>query len=149
MIKISDIHPDVALKEVLDGKITVHTDADNTETLTVYEHAERPNKGLDNHFIDITINGVIRAMTYPLGVFRGNLAVGVYVRTKANGAVKQNHINEIISQLEEVLKYNKHGRYFFELSAGNIITPTSVNVTLGYSVTVLNVEWRMDEAESE
>lgn len=147
MTKISEIQPDVALKKALDGKIEVHTSEADTEPVKVYQHAERPDTGLDEQFIDITVNGVVRAMTHPLGVFRGNLAVAVYVKTKSDGSVKRNRENEIISQLEEYLKYNKHGRYFFEITAGNVITPTSVNVTSGYSVTVLNVEWRMDEAE--
>lgn len=145
MTNIADIQPDAELKQCLEGKITIQTSATDTTTLPVYRQGERPNTGLANEFIDININGVVRAMVHPLGLFRGNLAVSVYCKTQNNGVVKRNRVNAIVSQLEEYLKYRKIGKYFFELNPQNIITPTTINVTSGYSVTVLNVEWQMHD----
>ncbi len=143
MISIADIRPDAELKQCLEGKITIQTSAADYATLPVYKQGERPNTGLANEFIDININGVVRSKLQPLGLFYGNLAVSVYCKTQNNGVVKQNRVNAIVSQLEEYLKYRKYGKYFFELNPQNIITPTTINVTSGYSVTVLNVEWQM------
>lgn len=148
MINIADIQPDAELKRCLEGNITIQTSAADMATLPIYQQGERPNTGLADEFIDININGVIRSRTQPLGLFYGNLAVSIYCRTQNNGVVKRNRVSSIISQLEKYLKYRCHGRYFFELNPLNIITPTTINVTAGYSVTVLNVEWRMDENET-
>lgn len=145
MINIADIRPDAELKQLLEGKITIQLSAADYATLPVYQQGERPNTGLASEFIDININGVVRAKLQPLGLFYGNLAVSVYCKTYDNGAVNQIRVNSIVSQLEEYLKYRKSGRYFFELNPQNIITPTTINVTSGYSVTVLNVEWQMYE----
>lgn len=146
MINIADIRPDAELKQLLEGKITIKKAADADYTpIEVYQQGERPNTKLENEFIDININGVVRAKLQPLGLFYGNLAVSVYCKTYDNGAVNQIRVNSIVSQLEEYLKYRKSGRYFFELNPQNIITPTTINVTSGYSVTVLNVEWQMYE----
>lgn len=147
MINIADIQPDAELKRCLDGKIIIQTSATTTTTLPVYQQGGRPNTGLANEFIDININGVIRSMLQPLGLFRGNLAVSVYCKTQNNGAVNQVRVSSIVNQLEGYLKYKKYGKYFFELNPQNIITPTTINVTSGYSITVLNVAWWMSDDE--
>lgn len=146
MINIADIRPDAELKQLLKDKITIIKAAGaNPTAIDVYQQGERPNTKLADEFIDININGVIRSRTQPLGLFYGNLAVSVYCKTYDNGAVNQIRVSSIVSQLEEYLKYRKSGRYFFELNSQNIITPTTINVTSGYSITVFNVEWRMNE----
>lgn len=145
MINIADIRPDAELKRILDKQIVIEISEAETATLPVYQQGERPNTGLASEFIDININGVVRAKLQPLGLFYGNLSVSVYCKTYDNGAVNQIRVNSIVSQLEKYLKYRKSGRYFFELNPQNIITPTTINVTSGYSVTVLNVEWQMYE----
>lgn len=146
MINIADIRPDAELKQLLEGKITIKKAANADYTpIDVYQQGERPNTKLADEFIDININGVIRSRTQPLGLFYGNLAVSVYCKTYDNGAVNQIRVNSIVSQLEKYLKYRKSGQYFFELNPQNIITPTTINVTSGYSITVFNVEWHMNE----
>lgn len=148
MIKVADIRPDAELKKCLEGKISIQTSEWNITSIPVYQQGERPDTGLADEFIDINVNGTVRAMLHPLGLYRGNLAVSVYCKTQNNGVVKQSRVTSIISQMEEYLEYKRYGRYFFKLNADNIITPTTINVTSGYSVTVLNVEWRMNETEA-
>ena len=147
MINIADVQPDAELKKMLDGRIVIHTSDTDTATLKVYQHDERPNTELPDDFIDIMINGIVSSLTHPLGVFKGSVAVSVYCRTNSNGSVKRYRVSEIISQLDGLIKYVKSGDFFFNLNPDNIITPTSINVNSGYSVTVLNVEWRMNESK--
>ena len=148
MTSIAEIRPDSELKKCLEGNITIQISEEaDYATIPVYQHGERPNTGLADEFIDISINGVIRSKTKPLGLFYGNLAVSVYCKTQNNGVVKEYRVSEVVSKLEEYLKYRKYGKFFFELNPQNLITPTTINVSSGYSVTVLNVQWRMFESE--
>lgn len=145
MIDGAVIRPDKELKRMLEGNITIHTSVADTAPVTVYRHGERPNTGLPDHFIDISVNGVIPSLTFPAGVFRGNIAVSVYCRTNSNGSVNDKRIDEIVRQLWVAVDRRKSGDFFFSFDLSNVITPDSQNVTAGYSVTALNVEWTMYE----
>lgn len=137
----SEIRPDIALKELLEGKIILHRSAKESVKIDVYAQGERPMTGLSSEFVDILVNGTIRSLTKPIGVLRGNVAIGVYVRTYEDGSIFQYRVDSIVKQIEEKVSNAIHGDYFFEMNLDNIITPTTTNITSGYSTTILNVQW--------
>lgn len=137
----SDIRPDVALKELLDGNIVLQRSATEFADIKVYAQGERPNDGLDTEFVEILLNGSVRSLTKPIGVLRGNLALAVYVKTYDDGSVFQYRVDALLKLVEEKVSSVSSGDYFFEINPDNIITPTIANVTTGYSTTILNIEW--------
>lgn len=153
VFKDPNIHPDKALKRLLEGKVTIVAKrglAAEDVPVMVYGQAERPETELPDEFIDIMINGATRAMgANPTGLFRGSVALAVYCRAKSDGTVKRNRIDRMVSQVWRLTNGSKTGCYVFSLNPQNVITPASVNTTTGYSVTVLNVEWRADPEGQE
>ena len=137
----SEIRPDIALKQLLDKQIVLQKSATESVEIKAYAQGERPNTGLDDEFIEILFNGVVRAKTKPLGLFRGSLAVIVYVKTYDDGSVFQYRVDSILKQLEDTVSLVSYEDFFFEINPDNIITPTTVNITSGYSTTILNIEW--------
>lgn len=139
---IAQLAPDTALKELLDGQVYVQTSATKGYILKTYGQDERPNIGLDNEFIEIYNNGIVQSMTKPLGMFKGNLALVVYVRANSNMTAKKDRTMQILSQVEKLVSNKKSGDYFFEFNPTNVITPTTTNLTTGYATTVFNISWR-------
>lgn len=137
----SDIRPDLALKGLLEGSIILQKSKKEFVGIKVYAQGERPNAGLDSEFVEILLNGSIRSITKPIGVLRGNLALAIYVKTYDDGSVFQYRTDSIVKQIEERVSNVAVGNYFFEINPNNIITPITVNVTTGYSTTILNIEW--------
>ena len=85
----SDIRPDLALKELLEGNILLQKSDSDTVTIDVYAQGEAPHTGLASEFIEILINGVVRSITKPIGVLKGNLAVQVFVKSYEDGSFFQ------------------------------------------------------------
>ena len=137
----SEIRPDLALKVLLDGQIVLRKSATESVVIDVYAQGERPNTGLASEFVEILFNGAVRSLTKPIGVLRGNVVVSVYVKSYEDGSVFQYRVDSIMKQIEEKVSYASSGDYFFEINPDNIITPTTVNMTSGYSTTILNIEW--------
>ena len=140
-MKTSKIRPDLALKKILDGQILLQKSATESVLVKAYAHGERPTTGLEDEFVEILINGIVSSKTKPIGLIRGNLAVAVYVKTYEEGSVFQYRVDSILEQLEEKVSDLIADGFFFSFDLGNIITPTTVNVTSGYSATILNIEW--------
>ena len=109
--------------------------------IRVYAQGERPNDGLDTEFVEILLNGIVRSVTKPIGVLRGGLALAIYVKAYDDGSVFQYRVDSIMEQIEEKVSNVTSGDYFFKINPDNIITPTTVNVTTGYSITILNIDW--------
>lgn len=137
----SEIRPDLALKQILDTQIVLQKSATESVEIKAYAQGERPNTGLDDEFVEILINGAIRSQTKPMGLLRGSLAVIVYVKTYEDGSVFQIRVDSILKQLEQKVSNVTVDGFYFSLNLNNIITPTTVNVTSGYSTTILNIEW--------
>ena len=87
------------------------------------------------------INGLVRSVTKPLGFLKGNLALAVYVKAYDDGSVFQYRVDQILKLIEEKVSNKVSKDYFFEINPDNIITPTTVNVSTGYSTTILNIQW--------
>lgn len=137
----SEIRPDIALKKLLEGKIILQRSETEFADIKVYAQGERPNDGLDTEFVEILINGIVRSVTKPLGFLKGNLALSVYVKTYDDGSVFQYRLDQILKLIEERVSNIASEDYFFEINPDNIITPTTINVSTGYSTTILNIEW--------
>ena len=133
-------HPDKALKGILEGKVTVVAGHYEEYTIKVYAHGEMPTDKLPDEFIRIEHNGSIKTRTNPIGYLYGNLAVTVYVKAQGNGVVKNNRIDSILEQLQDIDGAVSEG-FHFRLSPDNIIAPTYIDPSSNYSLTVINVEW--------
>jgi hypothetical protein len=145
MIKLSELHPDKALETLLEGNVSIEISEEESRVALIYRQGERPNTDLGDEFIEILPNGVVRAMTKPMGVYRGNLAVILYCKAQSDGTVKFNRINSMLSQLESLVNYKSSGKFFFEINPSNVITPISYNSATGYTTMTLNVEWHTTE----
>lgn len=137
----SEIRPDLALKKLLDGNIILQKSETEFADVKVYAQGERPNDGLDSEFVEILLNGSIRSVTKPMGLLRGSIALAVYVKAYDDGSVFQYRVDALLKLIEEKVSSSAWGNYFFEINPDNIITPTTVNVTTGYSTTILNIDW--------
>ena len=137
----SEIRPDLALKNLLDGNIILQKSETEFADVKVYAQGERPNDGLDSEFVEILLNGSIRSVTKPMGLLRGSLVLAVYVKTYDDSSVFQYRVDALLKLIEEKVSPSTSENYFFEINPNNIITPTTVNVTTGYSTTILNIEW--------
>lgn len=133
-------HPDRALKELLDGVITIPTGRYSEATLKAYAHGEMPTDKLPNEFIKIELNGSVKSNVNKKGYLYGNIAVTVFVKALGTGVVKSKRLDEILGHLDEIDGKAIDG-YYFSISPDNIITPTYVDQSSGYSLTVINVEW--------
>lgn len=143
MSTLADLTPDIVLAALLDNVVSVQTSETESHFIRAYADEEKPNVGLDDEFIEVDWNGSARSLTKPLGVFRGNLALSIYVKTQTDGRAKKKLVRQIISQCEELVNNKVSDGFYFEFDPMNVITPTTVNLTSGYSTTVLNVSWRV------
>ena len=137
----SEIRPDIALKKLLEGNLILQRSETDFVDVKVYAQGERPNDGLDSEFVEILLNGSIRSVTKPIGLLKSIIALAIYVKTYDDGSVFQYRVDSLLKLIEEKVSNVVSGDYFFEINLDNIITPTTVNVTTGYSTTVLNIQW--------
>lgn len=132
---------DVALANALNGKVVVHTSADVSHPIKAYKQGKQPNKGVGSEFILVQQNGVISSPDKPMNYFTGNIAVEVRCKLQSNNTTKDNIIDEILMQIEEIAHCKSYGGFYYEMEADNVIVPTTPNLTEGYSTTVINVKW--------
>jgi hypothetical protein len=145
MITLAELHPDKALEALLKGNVSIAISASESRIAEVYRQGERPNTDLGDEFIDILPNGVVQAMTKPLGVYRGNLAVTLYCKAQSDGTVKFNRINSMLSQVESLVNCKSSGKFFFKITPSNVITPMTYNSATGYTTITINIEWNTTE----
>ena len=145
MITLAELNPDQALEALLEGNVSIAVSASESRVASVYRQGERPNTDLGDEFIEVLPNGVVRAMTKPMGVFRGNLAVTLYCKAQSNGVAKENRINSMLSQVESLVNFKLSGKFFFEINPDNVITPLSYNSATGYTTMTINVKWHTTE----
>lgn len=145
MILLSELHPDVALKSLLEGNVSIAISDDESRIADIYRQGERPNVDLSDEFIEILPNGVIQSMVKPMGLYRGNLAVMIYCKAQSDGTAKFNRINSILGQVERLVHCKSNGKYFFEINLANLITPFTYNSSTGYTSMILNVSWNTTE----
>lgn len=142
MSTIADIAPDIVLAKLLDNKIKVQTSATQSHTIRTYDDESRPNKGVGDEWVDVEWNGVARSLTDDPALFRGNLLLTVWVKAQPDGRAKKKIVRQIVSQIAPLVHPAVAGGYVFRFDPSQVITPTTTNLTTGYSTTILNVEWR-------
>lgn len=142
MSTIADITPDIVLAKLLDNKIKVQTSATQSHAIRAYDDESRPNKGVGDEWVDVEWNGVARSLTDDPALFRGNLLLTVWVKAQPDGRAKKKIVRQIVSQIAPLVHFAVAGGYVFRFDPSQVITPTTTNLTTGYSTTILNVEWR-------
>lgn len=145
MTSIADLNPDVALSALLDGKVSVQTSATESHTIRAYADEERPNKNLADEFIDVEWNGGAQSLTEDPALFKGNLMLTIWCKAQTDGRAKKKLVKQIVSQVAPLVHRKVSQGFFFKFKPDNVITPTTTNLTTGYSTTILNVEWHITD----
>lgn len=145
MNPIADLNPDVALAALLDGKVSVQTSATQSHTIRAYGDEGRPNKNLADEFIDVEWNGGAQSLTEDPALFRGNLLLTIWCKAQTDGRAKKKLVKQIVSQVAPLVHRKVSQGFFFRFDPTNVITPTTTNLTTGYSTTILNVEWHVTD----
>lgn len=139
---LSEITPDIALADLLNGEVSVQVSASKKRAVKAYAQAQQPQTPLADEFITVQGNGATRSLTRPYGWFTGNVALAVYCKANADGTAKHKRVSAIINQCIALIHGKVVDGYYFELNIANIITPTTTNLSTGYSMTVMNIGWR-------
>jgi len=155
MISPSSIHPDVELRDrFLQENITVVTGQDTTAEVAVYGDWEKPTNEVPDDFIVIMLNGDIGGVGMDTPYADGYIIVSLYCRLNDDGSVKKNRVERILAQLDGPFKNpSTHDyqplvtdNYCYRYEAQRFITPTTPNITSGYSITNLNLRWTTNKS---
>ena len=141
-MSIATIYPDVVLAEVLNDNVIVKTSKTKSHTIKAFPANKQPNKDLPKEYLSVYQNGITESLTKPIGLYRGNLALAIFVETQSDGTAKTQIIRQIIEQCEAIVNCKAYSGFYYEFDPANVITPTTTNISTGYSTTILNVEWR-------
>lgn len=145
MNPIADLNPDVVLAKLLDNKIKVQTSKTASHTIKAYADEERPNKNLADEFIDVEWNGGAQSLTEDPALFKGNLMLTIWCKAQTDGRAKKKLVKQIVSQVAPLVHRKVSQGFVFTFDPTNVITPTTTNLTTGYSTTILNVEWHVTD----
>ena len=148
MKKISEITPDTVLAGMLDNAVIVTTSKTQNHSVRAYGDGETPNTISDDEFISIGWNGNVQSVTFPVNIYRGNLILSIYVKTQSDGRVKKHITAQIVERCVRLIDGKVKEGYCFTLNPSNVITPTTVNLTTGYSTKILNVEWHTTSTQT-
>ena len=140
-MKPSSIHPDVELRDFLQGRISVATGGGTTEVVTIYGDWEKPTNEVPNDFIIVMLNGDIGGVGMDTPYANGYLLISLYNRLNDDGSIKKQRIQKILAQFDELVEKLITDNYFYEYTTERFITPTTPNITSGYSITNLNLRW--------
>lgn len=141
MTHLDNVYADVVLASLLDGKVSVQTSKNASHLIKAYSDNERPNKLLADELIDVEWNGNVQSLTTPIGLLSGNLMLTIWCKTHPDGRAKKKLVRQIVNQCVELVNGAISHGFYFSLNPLNVITPTTINLTTGYSTTILNVEW--------
>lgn len=145
MNTIADLNPDAVLAALLDGKVRVQTSETDSHTIRAYGDEGRPNKNLADEFIDVEWNGGAQSLTEDPALFRGNLLLTIWCKAQTDGRAKKKLVKQIVSQVAPLVHRKVSQGFFFRFDPTAVITPTTTNLTTGYSTTILNVEWHVTD----
>lgn len=141
MIPISSIHPDEELRDFLRGKIRVGLAGGGSQMVTVYGDWERPTNDVPSDFIVVMLNGDIGGVGMDTHYAEGYLMVSLYCKMNDDGSVKKQRVDKILAQFDELVEKLLTEHYFYKYTSPRFITPTTPNITSGYSITTLNLYW--------
>ena len=141
MIPISSIQPDVELRDFLQNKIRVGLAGGGSQMVTVYGDWERPTNEVPSDFLVVMLNGDIGGVGMDTRYAEGYIMVSLYCKMNDDGSVKKQRVGKILAQFDELIERLLTEHYFFKYAPQRFITPTTPNITSGYSVTALNLVW--------
>lgn len=140
-MSIAILNPDVTLAGILNDNVIVNTSETEFRTIKAFPANKQPNKDLPKEYLNVYQNGIIQSRTKPIGLYYGNLALAIFVETQSDGTAKTQRIRQIMEQCEAMVNCKAYDGFYYELDPANVITPTTTNISTGYSTTILNVEW--------
>lgn len=149
MIRPSDIQPDVELREFLAGQIHVGLPSGGSRQLSVFGDWEKPTNEVPEDFLIVMNNGDIGGVGMDINFARGYVAVSLYCKLNDDGTVKKNRVKKILEQFDDIIERRKTEHYFFRYAHPQFITPTTPNITSGYSITTLNIVWHTTNSLNE
>lgn len=141
MSTISKIASDKALVSLIEGRISVQLSEKESRVVPTYRQGGRPNTDSPEEFIEVHNNGITQAITRPLGIYKGNIAIAVYCQAFPDGTIKFNRVESLLGQIEDLVHCKSGDNIYFEVDSANFITPTTYDAESGYSITIINVEW--------
>lgn len=148
MNAIADLNPDMALAALLDGKVSIdYGSQGGVQAVPCYAAGAQPEKGLPKSFISVEWNGGAQSLTQEPALFSGNLMLIVYCQllnsTAKGQTVNTGRVRKLLAQVADAMyRVPTGGGFYFRFDPTNVITPTTTNLTTGYSTTILNVKWR-------
>lgn len=140
-MKPSSINPDVELRDFLQGKISVGLPGGEMQEVAVYGDWERPTNDVPDDFVVIMMNGNVSGLGMNIDYADGHVIVSLYSKLNNDGSVKKNRVKNILAQFDELVENRNTPNYFFKYEIQPFITPTTPNITSGYSITSLNLRW--------
>ena len=141
MFHPSSIKPDVELRDFLQDRISVVVSGSTTKVVTVYGDWERPTNEVPDDFIVVMHNGNPSSLGINIDYASGYIMVSLYSKLNNDGSVKKNRVAKILEQFDNLVENLATDNYFYKYDAQQFITPTTPNVTSGYSITNLNLRW--------
>lgn len=141
MIPISSIQPDVELRDFLQNKIRVGLAGGGSQMVTVYGDWERPTNDVPSDFLVVMLNGDIGGVGMDTHYAEGYIMVSLYSKMNDDGSVRKQRVSKILAQFDELIERLLTEHYFYKYTSPRFITPTTPNITSGYSITTLNLYW--------
>lgn len=141
MFNPSSIQPDSELRDFLQGQIRVGLAGGGTRIVAVYGDWERPTNEVPDDFLVIMNNGDVGGVGMDTDYAEGYLMVSLYSKLNDDGSVKKNRVQKILRQFDDLIEKLITDNYYYRYDTSRFITPTTPNVTSGYSVTNLNLRW--------
>lgn len=142
-MKPSSIHPDEELRDFLQGKVTVGVDK---KEVAVYGDWEKPTNGVPDDFIVVMLNGDISGVGMDTPYAEGYIMLSLYSRLNDDGSVKKNRRALLLDQFDHLVDNLNTEHYFYAYPKDQFMTPTTPNITSGYSVTTLNLKWNTNSS---
>jgi hypothetical protein len=87
------------------------------------------------------MNGNVSGLGMNIDYADGHVIVSLYSKLNNDGSVKKNRVKNILAQFDELVENRNTPNYFFKYEIQPFITPTTPNITSGYSITSLNLRW--------
>lgn len=141
MFNPSSIQPDSELRDFLQGQIRVGLAGGGSRIVAVYGDWERPTNEVPDDFLVIMNNGDVGGVGMDTDYAEGYLMVSLYSKLNDDGSVKKNRVQKILRQFDDLIEKLITDNYYYRYDTSRFITPTTPNVTSGYSVTNLNLRW--------
>lgn len=139
---IIDVRPDKALALMLAGRLHISKSAAEQAALRVFFHSMQPTSYKEENYVTISFNGAIKSVTAALGYFEGYLVLLFHCKMHPNGTARDETIRYVLKQIQHYIHRQVAPEgYYYELDTANAITPSTINLTSGYSVTMLNIKW--------